>query len=41
MTDYADTYFFSEKALVQRAHELRSELENTAADVSALFFKIG
>ncbi|XP_020273566.1 kinesin-like protein KIN-5A isoform X1 [Asparagus officinalis] len=30
----------SEKALVERAHELRSELENSAADVSGLFSKI-
>lgn len=30
----------SEKALVQRAYELRSELENTVADVSGLFSKI-
>lgn len=31
----------SEKALVERTYELRSELENTAADVSGLFSKIG
>ncbi|XP_020277289.1 kinesin-like protein KIN-5A [Asparagus officinalis] len=30
----------SEKAIVQRAHELRSELENAVADVSGLFSKI-
>ncbi|XP_039128668.1 kinesin-like protein KIN-5A [Dioscorea cayenensis subsp. rotundata] len=30
----------SEKALVERTYELRSELENTAADVSGLFSKI-
>lgn len=30
----------SEKALVERAHDLRSELENAAADVSGLFSKI-
>lgn len=31
----------SEKALVERAFELRAELENTASDVSSLFAKIG
>ncbi|KAJ6804908.1 putative 125 kDa kinesin-related protein [Iris pallida] len=30
----------SEKALTERAHELRYELENAAADVSGLFLKI-
>ncbi|CAL9134934.1 unnamed protein product [Musa textilis] len=30
----------SEKALIERAYELRSELENAAADVSGLFSKI-
>lgn len=30
-----------EKALMDCAHELRSELENTTADVSGLFSKIG
>ncbi|KAK1285363.1 hypothetical protein QJS10_CPB20g00746 [Acorus calamus] len=30
----------SEKALVERAHELRSELENAASDVTGLFAKI-
>ena len=32
---------FSEKALVERAFELRAELENDASDVSDLFAKIG
>jgi len=31
----------SEKGLVERAFELRSELENAASDVSSLFAKIG
>jgi len=31
----------SEKGLVERAFELRSELENAASDVSSLFTKIG
>lgn len=31
----------SEKALIERAFELRSELENAASDVSGLFAKIG
>ncbi|KAL8456418.1 hypothetical protein ACS0TY_034575 [Phlomoides rotata] len=31
----------SEKALVERVHELRSELEDTASDVTNLFTKIG
>lgn len=31
----------SEKALVERAVELRTELENAASDVSSLFDKIG
>lgn len=33
--------FFLEKALVERAFELRAELENAASDVSSLFAKIG
>lgn len=33
--------FSSEKALVERAFELRMELENAASDVSSLFAKIG
>lgn len=32
---------FSEKALVERAIDLRAELENAASDVSNLFAKIG
>jgi hypothetical protein len=32
---------FSEKSLVERAFELRAELENAASDVSSLFAKIG
>ena len=31
----------SEKALVERAFELRAELENAASDISSLFAKIG
>lgn len=31
----------TEKALVEQAYDLRAELENTAADVSGLFSKIG
>lgn len=33
--------FLSEKALVEQAFELRSELENATSDVSNLFAKIG
>lgn len=35
------TVNLSEKALVERSFELRSELENAASDVSNLFAKIG
>lgn len=35
------TVNFSEKSLVERAFELRAELENAASDVSSLFAKIG
>ncbi|WOL04664.1 kinesin-like protein KIN-5A [Canna indica] len=35
-----DNLLKSEKVLIEHAHELRSELENTAADVSGLFSKI-
>lgn len=35
------TFPYSEKALVERAFELRAELENAASDVSNLFAKIG
>lgn len=31
----------TEKALIERAFELRAELENAASDVSGLFDKIG
>lgn len=33
--------FVSEKVLVERAFELRLDLENAASDVSGLFAKIG
>lgn len=33
--------YFSERALIERAFELRTELENAASDVSSLFAKIG
>lgn len=40
--DYMSLYdSLSEKALIERAFELRSELENAASDVSGLFSKIG
>lgn len=41
LSTYMSVSFLSEKALVERAHDLRSELENAAADVSGLFSKIG
>jgi len=34
-------FIFSEKALIDRALELRTELETAASDISNLFSKIG
>lgn len=36
-----ESFVLSEKALVERALELREELDNAASDVSSLFTKIG
>lgn len=41
MVPLTPTFPYSEKALVERAFELRAELENAASDVSNLFAKIG
>ena len=40
-SDFKVMFIFSEKALIDRAIELRAELETAASDIASLFAKIG